>query len=196
MRYVYSRILTTRGLTHAEAALLAAEEAALKQAAVISRRKRPLPFPAEAAKRARLEGEWERDDAADNMMYVNSASPTRGPFIMHTPRAQQGSPTTFDQSNVQAVTNPHLATRLSVADCGMEDTDENTPEDAVMQLSPAEKETLTELEGRCVHTLEYLFTHLCTDRCIHGHDTVCQVEGSCCRYGYPGALQDSAFPAQ
>ena len=115
---------------------MAAEEAALKQAAVISRRKRPLPFPAEAAKRARLEGEWERDDAADNMMYVNSASPTRGPFIMHTPRAQQGSPTTFDQSNVQAVTNPHLATRLSrsVADRAMEDTDENTPEDAVMQV--------------------------------------------------------------
>ena len=127
---------------------MAAEEAALKQAAVISRRKRPLPFPAEAAKRARLEGEWERDDAADNMMYVNSASPTRGPFIMHTPRAQQGSPTTFDQSNVQAATNPRAATCLSAADRVMEDTDENTADDAVMQLSPAEKDTLTELEGR------------------------------------------------
>ena len=37
---------------------------------------------------------------------------------------------------------------LSAADRVMEDTDENTADDAVMQLSPAEKDTLTELEGR------------------------------------------------
>ena len=48
----------------------------------------------------------------------------------------------------QAATYPRAATCLSAADRVMEDTDENTAEDAVMQLSPAEKDTPTELEGR------------------------------------------------